>query len=33
MRLFVLATIHHAAFNELETKLPNALHYILPSTL
>jgi len=33
MRLCALDTIHHAAFNKLETKLPNALLCTLPSML
>jgi len=33
MQLYELDTIHHAAFNKLGTKLPNALHCTLPSTL
>jgi len=33
MLLYELDTIHHAVFNKLGTKLPNALHCALPSTL
>ena len=33
MRLCALDTIHHGAFNKLETKMPNALHCMLPSRL
>jgi len=33
MRLCALHTIHYAVFNTLETKLPNAYHCTLPSTL
>ena len=33
MRFCALDTIHHAAYNKLESKLPDALHCMLPSTL
>jgi len=33
VQLCALDTIHHAAFNKLETKLPNALLCTLPNTL
>jgi len=33
MRLCALNTIHHGAFNKVETKLPNTLHCTLPSKL
>jgi len=33
MRFGALDTIHHTAYNKLESKLPDALHYTLPSTL
>jgi hypothetical protein len=33
MRFCALDTIHHTAYNKLESKLPDALHCTLPSTL
>jgi hypothetical protein len=33
MQLCALDTIHHAAFNKLETQLPNALLFTLPTAL
>jgi hypothetical protein len=33
VQLCALDTIHHAAFNKLETKLPNALLCTLPNAL
>jgi len=33
MRFYSLDTIHHTAYNKLDSKLPDTLHCILPSTL